>query len=158
MGMLRPFRAFLCFMETTRPLRAMLCLYEVARLGVLVGALLTLQPGWAPLPLLAMIAPGALFLLMALFLLLDLTRYEAYGPLFLVGKGLSVVTVGVWLALMDINTIFEIPDFTEFRWALGTIMFLGPFDVLSACMAAAIIRRRKAPEGKARADLDFSGE
>jgi len=61
-----------------------------------------LQPeGAAPFPWLALIAPGAMFLLMALFWRLNIARYRVYGPLYLAGKGLSVVTAIFWLFFLE---------------------------------------------------------
>jgi len=130
-------------MDAFRPLRAALFLYETARLGFLLGAASQLQPGGAPpFPLLALIAPGALFPLMALFWLLRLRRYREYGPLFLVGKGLSVITALFWIFFANNHMIRELLTGAEGFFVSALALFLVPGDMLSAWLAARILRRQ----------------
>jgi len=129
-------------MEKFRPLGAFLCVYEIARLIFLTGAFVHLQPvGTAPFPLLALITPGALFFLMALFWTLDLPRYRVYGPLFLVGKGLGIITAVFWILFTDTYMIGELLQGTEWLLATGIVLFLVPGDTLSAWMVIRLMRR-----------------
>lgn len=71
-------------------LKVVLGIYESLRLMFLIGAFVLLQPaGEADFPWLALITPGAMFLLMALF--------HLHGPLYMAGKALSVMTTVIWL-------------------------------------------------------------
>ena len=84
-------------MDNLRPLRITLFAYECMRLVFLTGVFMALRPeSETPFPWLALITPGALFFLMALFWLQD-PRYRLFCPLYLAGKGLSVITAILWL-------------------------------------------------------------
>jgi hypothetical protein len=85
------------YMEAFRPLRTALCLYESIRFAFLIKAFTILQPeGAVSFPWLALISPGAMFLLMAVFWRIDMSRYASLRPLYLAGKILSVLTVIFW--------------------------------------------------------------
>ena len=112
-------------MEAFRLLRTGLCVYECLRLVFLVGVFILLQPeGVAGFPWLAVITPGSMFLLMALFWWINMTRYRVYSPLYLAGKGLSIVTAMFWLfftknymmgePLLHGATIFIVPGIVFF--------------------------------------------
>jgi hypothetical protein len=101
-----------------------------------------MQPsGELAFPWLALITPGALFLLMALFWLLDIARYRVFCPLFLAGKGLGIITTVVWLfyerstiikeLLFDGKASFVVP---------GIVSFLVLGDLLSTVIAAKIMK------------------
>jgi len=129
-------------METFRPRGALLCLYEIARLVLLMGALAQLQPvGLTPFPMLALVTPGALFFLMALFWLLDLPSYRVYCPLFLVGKGLSIITTMFWIFFTDNYIIRELLVGTERFFALGIVLLLVPGDAFSVWLVIKLMRR-----------------
>ena len=129
-------------METSLPHRGVLCAYELVRLVFLTGAFLQLQlGGLAPFPLLSLVTPGALFFLMALFWLLDMPRYRVYGPLFLVGKGLGIITAVFWILFTDTYMIGELLQGTEWLLATGIVLFLVPGDTLSAWMVIRLMRR-----------------
>ena len=128
-------------METSRPYRVGLCIYELIRLVFLTGAFVHLQPGRGePFPLLALITPGALFFLMALFLLLDMPRYRAYGSLYLVGKSLGIITTMFWIFFTDNNIIRELLLGTERFFAPGIVLFLVPGDMFSAWLVIRAMR------------------
>ena len=129
-------------METFRPHRAVLCGYELVRLVFLMGAFAQLQLGaTTPFPLLALITPGAMFFLMALFWLLDMPRYRAYGPLYLVGKGLGVMTALLWIFFTDNYIIRELLVAGADRFfALGIVVFLVLGDMFSAWLVMKIMR------------------
>ena len=85
-------------MGTFRPIRTALYIYECLRLAFLVGAFVLLRPsGVVAFPWLAVLTPGALFLLMALFWRLDMPRYRVYCPLYITGKGIHSITIVFWL-------------------------------------------------------------
>ncbi|MCL2192531.1 MAG: hypothetical protein FWB78_03940 [Treponema sp.] len=129
-------------METSGPHRGVLCAYELIRLVFLTGAFLQLQIGGsAPLPLLSLITPGALFFLIALFWLLDMPRYRVYGPLYLVGKGLGVMTALLWIFFTDNYIIRELIVGTERFFASGIVLLLVPGDMFSAWLVMKIMRK-----------------
>ena len=133
-------------METFRPYPwrfcgAVLCLYEIVRLVFLMGAFIQLQlGGLMPFPLLALITPGALFFLMSLFWLLDMPRYRVFGPLFLVGKGLGVITALLWIFFTDNYMIRELLLGTERFFASGIVLLLIPGDMFSAWLVLKMMR------------------
>ena len=102
-----------------------------------------LQPGaTTPFPMLALVTPGALFLLMALFWTLDMPRYVVYGPLFLVGKGLSIITTLFWIFFADTHMIIELLGSAEMIFAAGVIAVLVPGDMISTALVIKIMRRQ----------------
>jgi hypothetical protein len=50
-------------------------------------------PGESAIPWLAFASPGALFPLMALFLWLDIRRYNTYIPLYIAGKCIGILSL-----------------------------------------------------------------
>jgi hypothetical protein len=129
-------------MDTSRPYRGVLCAYELIRLVFLTGAFLQLQiGGTAPLPLLSLVTPGALFFLIALFLLLDEPRFRVYGPLYLVGKGLGVMTALLWIFFTDNYIIRELIVGTDRVFASGIVLLLVPGDMFSAWLVMKIMHR-----------------
>ena len=127
-------------MGTFRPLGTALCAYECLRLAFLVGAFVLLQPaGAAAFPWLAVFTPGALFLLMALFWRVDMSRYEAYCPLYMAGKGIHVITTLFWLFHGKSGTMMVLFERREAAIiATGIVAFLVLGDVLSIALAARI--------------------
>ena len=106
---------------------------------------MVLQPeGETPFPWLALITPGALFFLMALFWLQD-PRYGLFSPLYLAGKGFSVVTFMFWLFFTEDDMIRELVYGYQARYiALGTVLFLLLGDLLSVWTVVLIMKGRKA--------------
>jgi hypothetical protein len=134
--------AYFLFMGMFGPLRVVLCLYEGIRFAFLVGTFIRLQPaGELAFPWLALITPGALFLLMALFWLLDMARYRVFCPLFLAGKGLSIITTVVWLFYEKSTIMKELLFEGMASFAMPSIVsFLVLGDLLSTVIAAKIMR------------------
>jgi hypothetical protein len=129
-------------MRGFKPTGTALCVYEGLRVVFLAAAVLVLQPeGGEAFPWLAAITPGALFFLMALFWRLDRSRYEAYGPLYLAGKRLSIIMALLWQFLIKSDTIQDMP-------ASGPALFIVPGitvffllgDMLSAWQAARLMK------------------
>lgn len=115
-------------------LKVVLCIYEGLRLLFLIGAFMLLQPaGEAHFPWLALITPGAMFLLMALF--------HLYGPLYMAGKGLSVITTVIWLFFAK-NYIMNEMFYSAAAIFItpGTVFFLLLGDMLSVWLVSKITR------------------
>jgi hypothetical protein len=131
-------------METSRPLGITLFVYECVRLVFLTGVFILLQPeGEIPFPWLALITPGALFFLMALFWLLD-ARYLLFCPLYIAGKGFSVITFLLWLFLAENYTIREmIYSYAAWYIAPGTVFFLLIGDIISVWTVILIMKGKK---------------
>ncbi|MDR0495925.1 MAG: hypothetical protein LBG95_09910 [Treponema sp.] len=125
-----------------RRLRTVLCVYEGLRLAFLVGAFVLLSPeGAVKFPWLALISPGALFLLMAVFMRLNMSRYRVYGPLYLAGKGFSVITTMFWNFFVKSSMLRELPFFgTAIVAVLGISIFLVLGDILSAWLVTIMMR------------------
>ena len=129
-------------MISFRPHGAVLCLYETARLFFITGAFAHSHAGSATsFPILPLLTPGALFFLMSLFWLLDATGHRAYGPLYLTGKALGIITAAVWILLADGHLAREFVGGSERFFASGVVFFLIPGDLLSAWLAFRIMRR-----------------
>jgi hypothetical protein len=114
------------------------------RLVFLTGVFMILQPeSETPFPWLALITPGALFFLMALFWLHD-GRYRFYSPLYLAGKGFSVVTFMFWIFFAGIDIIMEMINGKLARFiAPGAVFFLLLGDLLSIWTVILIMRGDK---------------
>jgi len=125
-------------MGTFRPQRTALCAYECLRLAFLVGAFVLLRPADATVfPWLALLTPGALFLLMALFWHLDMPRYQAYCPLYMAGKGIHVITTLFWLFHGKSGTMTLLFSHREaVVIAAGVFAFLVLGDALSIALVA----------------------
>jgi hypothetical protein len=121
-------------MEMFRPLRAVLCFYEGLRLVFLIGAFVLLQPaGEVDFPWLALITPGAMFFLMA--------ALHLHGPLYMAGKGLSVITTVFWLFFAKnyiINELFY--NAAAIIIAPGIVFFLLLGDMLSVWLVTKITK------------------
>ena len=120
-------------METFRPFRIALVIYEFLRLLFTVGVFLVLQPqGSAAFPWLTLITPGALYLLMAFFWLLDISRYQMFYPLFLTGKGISLCSAAIWLFFAKSDMIKTVFMAGQERYLIpGIAFFLITGDLLS---------------------------
>jgi hypothetical protein len=106
---------------------------------------MVLQPeGETPFPWLALITPGALFFLMALFWLLDISRYRLFCPLYLAGKGFSVITFISWLFFTGTGIIRDMLYGSLARYiAPCTMFFLFPGDLLSVWTVILIMKPAK---------------
>jgi len=134
-------------MEEFRLHRTVLCVYECVRLAYVIGAFALLQPeGAASFPWLALVTPGALFALMALFWRLNMARYRSYGPLFLAGKVLGIITTMFWIFFVKSSMIRELmmSDVALFL-VPGIVFFLVIGDVLSVWLVVAMIKSK--PDG-----------
>jgi len=136
------YRPIFNIMEVFRFPRTILCIYECLRLAFVIGAFVLLQPaGTASFPWLALITPGAMFMLMALFWRLNMDRYRSYGPLFTAGKGLSIITTIFWLFFIKSSMIRELfLSDTALFMVLGMVFFLVIGDILSVWLVITIIK------------------
>jgi len=128
-------------MSTSRPFSITLFIYECMRLVFLTGVYIVLQPqADTPFPWLVLITPCALFPLMALFWLLD-ARYRLFCPLYLAGKGFSVVTFMFWLFFTgnDIIRGLLYGGLTQYI-APGAVFFLLLGDALSVWTVIIIMK------------------
>jgi hypothetical protein len=114
------------------------------RLAFLIGVFLLLQPeGAAAFPWLALITPGAMFLLMALFWWLNMSIYRSFRPLYLAGKGLSIITTMFWLFFANNDMISELLfRKTAVFIAPGIFFFLVLGDLASVWLVNTIIKRK----------------
>jgi hypothetical protein len=135
-------------MEENRPLRAVLFMYELARLAILVGvAGGFVQAGGAedafPLPWPAYMVPNGLFLLMALFLWLDMSRYRPYLFLYMAGKTIAAVSFLGWSVFAG-GEFF--PTLTislqNSLMVMGSILIMLLGDLLSLAGAAVLLRQK----------------
>jgi hypothetical protein len=119
------------------------------RLVFLTGVFMVLQPeSEAPFPWLALITPGALFFLMALFWLQD-PRYHLYRPLYLAGKSFSVATFLFWIFFSGSDMMREMLYGRLSRYiAPGAVFFLLLGDALSVWTVLIIMRGNKDPDNK----------
>ena len=139
------YRLIFNVMEVFRPLRTVLCVYECMRLAFLVGVFILLQPeGAAAFPWLAVITPGAMFLLMSLFWWLNMSIYRSFSPLYLAGKGLSIITTMFWLFFANNDMIKELLfNQTAVFVTPGIVFFLVLGDIASVWVANTITKKRK---------------
>ena len=129
-------------MRGFKPTGTALCVYEGLRVVFLAAAFLVLQPeGGAAFPWIAAISPGALFFLMALFWRLDRSRYRAYGPLYLAGKRISIITTLLWYFLQKNDTIHYMPVDNPARLIMpGIIVFFLLGDMISSWQAVRLMK------------------
>ncbi|MCL1991710.1 MAG: hypothetical protein FWG66_02040 [Spirochaetes bacterium] len=95
---------------------------------------MVLQPG----PWLLFAAPNMLFPLMALFLWLDFFKYEAYVPLFIVGKFVCIFSTISWLLVSAIGSTTFWPGTRAFE-----LVFLGS-DLLAVVVFRFILKNTHA--------------
>jgi hypothetical protein len=132
------------YMEASKPLRTALCVYESIRLAFLIEVFVILQPeGTMPFPWLALISPGAMFLLMTVFWWID-TRYALFSPLYLAGKIFSAFAVLFWFFLAKNDIIKQfLSSNTALFLTLGIPSFLLLGDTLSALAAMIMFKENE---------------
>lgn len=84
-------------------------------------------------PWLILVAPGALFPLMALFVWLDVSRFKAYLPLLMAGKCISIISLVGWSIITRRGTIME--DLYGFIFYLKFILLSGDFFAMAVILA-----------------------
>ncbi|MDR0411059.1 MAG: hypothetical protein LBH75_03710 [Treponema sp.] len=103
-------------MNIYKPLRIVLFFYEILRFTMFAiqgNVVFTIQIWqWT--------APNALFLLMALFLLIDLDRYAVFLPLSVAGKSIAAV-LAIWSIFSDLTRASMDMPFFAAVMAMGDI-------------------------------------
>jgi hypothetical protein len=133
------------YMDAFGPLRTVLCIYESIRLAFLIKVFSILQPeGTMSFPWLALISPGALFLLMVVFWRIDMSRYALFRPLYLAGKILSILTVVFWFFSAENDMIRQfLLNSAPLFIASGILVFLLLGDMFSALAVMIIFKENK---------------
>ena len=132
-------------MKTHRLSGTILCIYEFFRLFFIVGVYSLFQPEQKlAFPWMAMIAPAAMFFLMALFLCIDSSRYRTFCPLYIAGKGLVIITTMIWHFFIRTDTINEASGIDIIFITMPLIVFFMVIvEILSAMTAYLILRSRE---------------
>jgi len=94
-----------------------LFIYESVRIIILVLCLIFVLPETNAVSWTAFAIPGALFPLMAMFIWIDITRYNAYLPLYTAGKCIGIFSLIAFSAVSG--------GFTAFDKASGIFLFAG---------------------------------
>ncbi|MDR0997423.1 MAG: hypothetical protein LBL70_00005 [Treponema sp.] len=140
-------------MKIYRPLRFCLLLYELIRLFTLLWVVGITAPREDMFPWLVYGAANALFLFMALFLLLDVSWYRSYIPLYTAGKMLAAFSAMGWIFFSRIQlTLAVIEGSPGILPLLGSVLGIAGGDLLSAAGALALgqkLKEWKAPETEA---------
>jgi hypothetical protein len=141
-----------------RALRWGLLIYETLRLAVLIR-IMTGGTGEKDFPSVIFGASNALFLLMALFLLVDYYRYGAYAPLYAAGKVLSVVVLSsaavFWRDKIIQSILLKGPSFL---YAAGSLAAIALGDTFSAiCGIFLALRWKKTAPGSSLNAADHGG-
>ncbi|MDR0878591.1 MAG: hypothetical protein LBN21_11100 [Treponema sp.] len=131
-------------MEVSRPLRAALFIYECIRLAVLVGMFMLLRPDGGEFPVLVYSVSNALFLLMAVFLLIDPVKYGSYASLYLAGKCISLFSILLWFVFSraDLYTAQLMENPAVFV-VLRALLFLLMGEIISAICGLVLVKKGK---------------
>jgi hypothetical protein len=120
-------------MVLIRILKPGLFTYECVRTFVLAVTLVFLLPETtSSIPWLAFAAPGVLFPLMALFIMLDVSRYKVYLPLFIAGKFACIFSLLSWSLIFGNNTIAA--EFHRVPVIVDLVFFSGDLFALAAVL------------------------
>jgi hypothetical protein len=136
-----------------RPLLWGLLTYEALRLAVLTR-IMAGGTGDGEFPPLIFGAPNALFLLMALFMLADFSRYTAYAPLYAAGKALSVFVLAASVLFWRDRILQAVLlKGLGSLYAAGGLLAIALGDVFSVpCGVFLALRGKKAVQDPAAAD------
>jgi hypothetical protein len=92
-------------------------------------------------PALVYATPNALFLLMAVFLLIDPERYGQYAPLYLAGKCISLCSILLWFVFsragMYTAQLLEVPAVFVI---LRTLLFMFTGEILSIVCGVMLVK------------------
>jgi hypothetical protein len=140
-------------MNIYRPLRFCLLFYECVRLFTLLWVVGGMAPPEDLFPWLVYGTANVLFLFMALFLLVDMSWYRSYIPLYTAGKMLAAFSAIGWVFFSRIQlTLAIIEGSPEIPALLGGVLGIAGGDLLSAAGALALgrkLRDWKPPETEA---------
>jgi hypothetical protein len=131
-------------MKIYRPLRFCLLLYELIRLFTLLWVVGAMAPREDMFPWLVYGTANALFLFMALFLLLDVSWYRSYIPLYTAGKMLAAFSAMGWVFFFRVQlTLAVIEGSPGILALLGGVLGITGGDLLSAAGALALGQKLK---------------
>jgi hypothetical protein len=131
-------------MKIYRPLRFCLLFYEFIRLFTLLWVVGGAAPQEDAFPWPVYGTANALFLFMALFLLVDMSRYRSYIPLYTAGKILAAFSSIGWVFFSRIQlTLAIIEGSPGILVLLGGVLGIAGGDLLSAVGALVLGRELK---------------
>jgi hypothetical protein len=131
-------------MNIYRPLRFCLLFYEFVRLLTLLWVVGGVAPQEDLFPWLVYGTANALFLFMALFLLLDMPWYRSYIPLYMAGKMLAAFSTLGWVFVSRVQlTLAIVEDSPGILVLLGGVLGIAGGDLLSAAGALALGQKLK---------------
>jgi hypothetical protein len=140
-------------MNIYRPLRFCLLIYELVRLLTLLWVAEGAAPQEDLFPWLVYGTANVLFLFMALFLLLDMSWYRPYIPLYTAGKMLAAFSAAGWVFFSRVQLTLAIVEGGPGILALlGGVLGIAGGDLLSAAAALALgqkLKDWKPPEAEA---------
>ncbi|MCL1958402.1 MAG: hypothetical protein FWF68_02240 [Spirochaetes bacterium] len=119
-------------MVLIRILKPAVFIYECIRIIALAFILVYLLYGTSSIPWLAFTAPGALFPIMALFLLIDTLNFKAYIPLYIAGKCIGLFSMALLSVISKQNTI--IGGISLYYFSAEIVFFFGDFLALAAIL------------------------
>ena len=135
-------------MTGRRPLRFILFAFEIPRIALVYVAVSGFPGSSGSSYAAAFATPQSLFLMMALFAWFDSDRYDAYRPLFAVGKLISAVTLGVW-SIGSVQGLVGTASINELHSiiALAAAAAISVYDLLSGLLVSiSVIRTRVSVE------------
>jgi hypothetical protein len=131
-------------MKMYRPLRFCLLLYEFVRLFALLWVVGGAAPREEAFPWLVYGTANALFLFMALFLVVDMSWYRSYIPLYTAGKTLAAFSAMGWVFFSRVRLTLAIIEGDPGALALlGGVLGIAGGDLLSAAAALALGQKLK---------------
>jgi hypothetical protein len=137
-------------MKIYRPLRFCLLFYEFLRLFTLLWVVGSVAPREDLFPWLVYGTANALFLFMALFLLVDMSWYRPYIPLYTAGKMLAAFSAMGWVFFSRFQlTLAVVEGKPGILALLGGVLGIAGGDLLSAAATLALgqkLRDWKPPE------------
>lgn len=131
----------------SKPLRFTILMYELLRLAAFFAVYFSSVQqidNSTIIPLAPLMSPNVLFVLMALFLFLDVEKYGSFLPLYAASKLLFSVTLLVWLISsfhVIINAFFM--DSSGIISSVGLSVLTIPADFLSVLMVFVVQKRHK---------------
>jgi hypothetical protein len=136
-------------MNGRRPSRFVLFALEIPRLFLVLVAVSGAGGGIPASRAAALASPHALFVLLALFSWFDPDKYDAYRPLFSVGKLISAVALGVWLggAVPGAMNTARLNDAREL-FSLVAVVAVAAYDTVSGIVVGISALRSRAAEEK----------
>jgi len=108
-------------MKIVNIIKGGLFVYESVRVIILVMCLMVVLPMTNAVSWTAFAVPGALFPLMAMFIWLDITRYNAYLPLYTAGKCIGIFSL---IAFSVFSGGFSTIDKTSGVFLFAGLIFL----------------------------------